>query len=129
MEKEFDFDLELDQTMEEIKGKMTGEIWQDIRAILEGEQKFVNEISQEVAKFEKKMQEISASTLKDLLEKATPETEAEFWEALYEYRGLTADINDHLIDVYSEGAEVRDFLQPLITCVLIGYEHKASLLK
>ena len=125
----FEFELELDQAMEEIKGKMNGEIWQDIRAILEGEQQFIDEVSQEIARFEKRMQELSSSTLQDLLEKADPENDEEFWEALYEYRALVDTINEALIDVYQQNIDFRNWFQPVITCVLMGYEYQADLIK
>ena len=125
----FEFELELDQAMEEIKGKMNGEIWQDIRAILEGEQQFIDEVSQEIARFEKRMQELSSSTLQDLLKKADSENDEEFWEALYEYRALVDTINEALIDVYQQNIDFRNWFQPVITCVLMGYEYQADLIK
>ena len=68
-------------------------------------------------------------SLQDLLEKADPEKDEEFWEALYEYRALVDTINEALIDVYQQNIDFRNWFQPVITCVLMGYEYQADLIK
>lgn len=117
---DINFDRELEQAMQEIQDNITGEIWQDIKAMLTRERDEIRRIDSRLAEVAQSINADVDGELQALLELAAPETEAQFWRKLNIYR-MNLDVADDAIgEIRQQATNARSWLRPYIIGFLCG---------
>ena len=124
-----DFEQQIEAAMQEIQGEMTGEFWHDIRTILRDERDIVLEYDRQAIESIKEVNEEIDCQIKDILELAKPETEAQFWRELHTLRH-NLDVADEAVgDIRQIYSNARCWLRPYIMGTLLGIGEQVELSK
>lgn len=123
------FEEQLESIMTETQEKMTGEIWQDIRTLLRREQEIVRGLDQQLLEFMEEINEEDDAELQKILDLAHPETEAQFWRELHQYRSHISATDESVGDVRVITTNSRMWLRSYIMGVLLGIGERADALK
>ena len=120
---------ELGQAMQEIREKLTGETWQDIRMFLEWEQETIAAYDQLLLENIEGINKSLDKRLQEILSLAKPETEAEFWRQLHLYRADLGAVDELIGEIRQQTTRVRYWVRPYAMGLLFGGGDQIEMLR